>query len=253
MVFYSPTSAMRDLADLEANLHTAFYKRNSIGKTMHIGLIGGIGPAATIAYYTRLVEEFKKANIPLQLTIVHADISALARNAGNGLRKEQAEIFARHIQQLRGAGCDVATITALTGHFCFEETEQLSELPLVNAITLIDQFCHTQGIDVIGLLGSPPVLETQLFGLLQTPDTVIPARDLDGLGKAYMEIAMSGVCTDANRQRFIAAGSSMVQDQNAEAVLLAGTDLGLAFNGQNLDYRIIDALEIHIDGLVALA
>ncbi|KAB7614254.1 aspartate/glutamate racemase family protein [Amylibacter sp. SFDW26] len=220
---------------------------------MHIGLIGGIGPAATVAYYTRLIEVFKNENIPLEVTIVHANISTLTQNSGSDRRHEQAQVFARHIQQLKGAGCDIATITALTGHFCFEETEQLSELPLVNAITLIDEFCLNSKIQTLGLLGSPPVLMTKLFGLLKTPNTVVPLDGLDDLGKTYMDVAMSGICSEANRQKFITVGYSMIQDQNAEAVLLAGTDLGLAFNGQSLDYKVIDALEIHVAGLAKLA
>ena len=96
---------------------------------MHIGLIGGIGPAATIAYYDRLVREFRRAKLPLELTIVHADVGDLIANSSSDQRGAQAEIFAKHLRQLKGAGCDVATITALTGHFCFAETERLSVLP----------------------------------------------------------------------------------------------------------------------------
>jgi aspartate racemase len=220
---------------------------------MHIGLIGGIGPAATTAYYTRLVDEFKRADLKLELTIAHADISILGKNSGADQREAQAEVFANHLRQLEGAGCDIATITALTGHFCFDETERLSPLPLMNAVDLIDSYCKAQGIGLLGLLGSPSVMASHLFGMLQSLDTVVPQNDLEGLGKTYLEMANSGVCTEKSRQWLISAGSDMVQDQSAEAVLLAGTDLGLAFNGQKLDYRVIDALEIHVEALVAAA
>lgn len=220
---------------------------------MHIGLIGGTGPAATVSYYMRLISAFKGAEIPLELTIVHADVSTLVKNAANDQRQAQAEIFARHIAQLKGAGSDVAVITALTGHFCIEEVEELSELPLVSPIGLIDQYCLEHGIGTLGLLGGPSVLSSRLFGLLQGPEIVIPRNDPDRVGDIYLEIAMSGVCSAANRRALIGAGSAMVQDQRADAVLLAGTDLGLAFDNQDIDYRVIDALEIHVDGLVSLA
>ncbi|PON10327.1 aspartate/glutamate racemase family protein, partial [Candidatus Entotheonella serta] len=38
---------------------------------MHIGLIGGIGPAATVFYYERIVQAFAAAEQPLHLTIGH--------------------------------------------------------------------------------------------------------------------------------------------------------------------------------------
>ena len=44
---------------------------------MHIGLIGGIGPAATDFYYRRLISTFARKKAALELTIVHADTPTL--------------------------------------------------------------------------------------------------------------------------------------------------------------------------------
>lgn len=220
---------------------------------MHIGLIGGIGPAATISYYSKLIEEFKKADIPLQLTISHAQITSLVANAGANKRQEQAEIFARHLHQLAGAGCDVAMITAMTGHFCFEETEPMSPIRLINATKLVDDYCDDHNIKSVGLLGSPPVLATHLFGLLKSPKTIVPDHDVEKLGATYMELANSAFCTEDNRDFLINAGARMVAKQGAEAILLAGTDLGLAFDAQQTSYRVIDALNVHVAALVKMA
>ncbi|MEP3298268.1 MAG: aspartate/glutamate racemase family protein, partial [Pseudoruegeria sp.] len=168
---------------------------------MHIGLIGGIGPAATIAYYQRLVSSFAKAAVPLKLTITHADISVLTANASQDLRIQQAAVFSDHLSQLQAGGCDIALITALTGHFCFAETAVDSAVPLLNGIDVIDKHCRKQGIKRLGLLGSPPVLKTALFGMLTSPEAVRPTDPVN-LGEAYMDVAMSGVCSDAQRALF---------------------------------------------------
>ena len=47
---------------------------------MHIGLIGGIGPAATEYYYRGLIERHAGPGRHLELTIVHADVRELAQN-----------------------------------------------------------------------------------------------------------------------------------------------------------------------------
>lgn len=220
---------------------------------MHIGLIGGIGPAATIAYYSRLISAFKNAGIPLELTIVHADIASLVANAGANKKREQAEIFANHLSQLAGAGCDVAMITAMTGHFCFDETEPLSPIPLINATKLVDDYCDANNIKSVGLLGSPPVLATHLFGLLRSPATIVANTEVEKIGATYMELANTAFCSEENRTFLINAGAKMVSEQGAQAVLLAGTDLGLAFDGQETSYPVIDALEVHVAALVKMA
>ncbi len=220
---------------------------------MHIGLIGGIGPAATIAYYSRLVAAFKEDEIPLQLTIVHAQIASLIANASANNKQEQAEIFAAHLHQLAAAGCDVAMITAMTGHFCFEESQALSPIELVNGTKIIDTYCDDHNIEAIGLLGSPPVLATHLFGLLKSPKTIVPDADIEKIGATYMELAHTAFCSEENRAFLIDVGAKMVRDQGAQAILLAGTDLGLAFDNQEAGYPVIDALNVHVEALVKMA
>jgi aspartate racemase len=39
----------------------------------------------------------------------------------------------------------------------------------------------------------------------------------------------------------------------AEAIVLAGTDLNLAFDGQDPGYPVIDALDVHVDLLADVA
>ncbi|PRY26465.1 aspartate racemase [Aliiruegeria haliotis] len=220
---------------------------------MHLGLIGGIGPAATLTYYARLVERFRAAGLPLELTIVHADVGALVDNALADRRHEQAEIFARHIRQLQGAGAELASITSIGAHFCFAETEALSPLPLLNAVTPIDTHCAEVGINRIGLLGTEAVMASRLYRQLHQTQAVVPDGDLRDWARAYVDMARAGTCSDTLRKRFFAAGREMVEQQGAEAVLLAGTDLGLAFDGHDPGYPVIDALDIHVAALLAAA
>ncbi len=47
---------------------------------MHIGLIAGIGPAATDFYYRGLIERHVASGVPLDLTMAHADVREMSRN-----------------------------------------------------------------------------------------------------------------------------------------------------------------------------
>lgn len=84
---------------------------------MHIGLIGGIGPAATEHYYRGLIERHSRSGVPLELTIVHADVRELARNVTALARQTQAEVFAGLVRRLAGAGAQLAAVTSMGGHF----------------------------------------------------------------------------------------------------------------------------------------
>lgn len=220
---------------------------------MHIGLIGGIGPAATVAYYQRLVHVFGQADVPLQLTIQHADMKTLTENAGRLDIDAQTDVFAAHIKSMKAAGCDIVGITALTGHFCLPMLQAVLQVPILSATQVIDAYCAQHGIARLGLLGSPSVLKSRLFGLLHEVETVVPGEDPEGIGRTYMEIATKGACTTDQADLLITAGSEMMQAQQADAILLAGTDLGLVFDAGDPGYPAIDAVRLHVDAFVQAA
>lgn len=220
---------------------------------MHIGLIGGIGVAATVVYYQRLTRAVAERGKPLELTISHGDVHTLIRNNLADDRQAQAEIYAKAIDQLAGAGADCVAITSLGGHFCFEETKAISSLPLVSAVTPLDAYFQKQGFGTVGLLGTRVVMRTGLYGQLQKTRAVALDDEIEVLGQTYQDMAVAGICTDAQRELFLDAGQRLVRDRGADAVVLAGTDLNLAFDGQETDYPVVDALDVHVDVLARLA
>ena len=220
---------------------------------MHIGLIGGIGPAATVAYYERLTRRVRDAGGRLELTIVQADIDELVTNGRADRRDAQAQVYAALVGRLAAAGAACAAITSIGGHFCFAETQAISPLPLVSAVAPLDDHFAAHGLRRVGLLGTETVMRTRLYGQLVRTEAVAPDADLAALGAMYQAVAVGGACTDEQRAVFIDAGRRMVVDLGADAVVLAGTDLGLVFAGHDPGYPLIDALDVHVALLADLA
>ncbi len=221
-----------------------------MGKPLHIGLIGGIGPAATLVYYQRLCAAMR--GLRLDLTVVQADIHDLIANNLADKRDAQAAIYAKLIHRLKAAGADCAAITSIGGHFCFAETEALSPLPLISAVAPLDAYFAAQGIGCVGLLGTRVVMRTRLYGQLIQTRALALDDQIDEIGQTYQDVAVAGACSDAARQIFFAAGRAMTA-QGAEAIVLAGTDLNLAFDGHDPGFRVIDALDVHVALLADLA
>ncbi|WP_146343880.1 aspartate/glutamate racemase family protein [Phaeobacter marinintestinus] len=220
---------------------------------MHIGLIGGIGVAATIVYYKRLTARIEELGGKADLTIVHADVHELIRNNLADDREAQAQVYAALIDRLKAAGADCAAITSLGGHFCFNETVPLSSLPLISAVTPLDDFFAAEGLGKVGLLGTRVVMQTRLYGQLERTEGVALDDEIDAIGQSYQDMAVAGVCSPDQRALFLDAGRRMVDDLGADAVVLAGTDLNLAFDGQDPGYRVVDALDVHVDLLAKIA
>lgn len=220
---------------------------------MHIGLIGGIGVAATVVYYQRLTAAAAARGVPrLDLTIVHGEIHELIRNNLADRKAEQAQAFLPLVTRLEDAGCDCAALSSLGAHFCFDELAALSPLPLVSAVTPLDAYFVEQGIKRVGLLGTRVVMRTRLYGQLAHTEALALDDEIETLGQAYQEVAVAGTCSASQQDLFLDAGRRMIA-AGADAIVLAGTDLNLAFDGQDPGYRVVDALDVHVALLADLA
>jgi len=218
---------------------------------MHIGLIGGIGPAATEFYYRNLVRGHSAANRVLELTIVHADVRDLIRNMNDGAPDKQAEIFLRLTRRLQAAGAEAVAVTSIAGHFCVRELEALSPLPVINAIPEIEAELVNRGLRRVGLMGTRVVMQSRLYGGINAVDVVVPRGErFDATHNAYVAMAAAAQADDQQRELLFSVGNDLYQKQGAEAVVLAGTDLFLAFEGRECGFPTIDSARTHIDALL---
>ena len=131
---------------------------------MHIGLIGGIGPAATDFYYRRLISAFASKKAALELTIVHADTPTLVNNLSRNDAAAQVAIYTGLTNRLVSAGADCVVVTSIAGHFCIDAFKEVSPLPVVNIIAEVNRAIKERNLKRIGILGTRTVMETRFYG-----------------------------------------------------------------------------------------
>lgn len=220
---------------------------------MHIGLIGGIGVAATDLYYRGLVEAMDAKKTALDLTIVHADASTLVQNFEARQPEAQAEIFIGLTERLATAGADAVAITSIGGHFCIEQFRPRSPLPVIGLIEEMSTHLSQKGYQRVGLLGTDTVMKTGFYGGVTSTEIIVPPPAvIEDVHRAYVDMAIAARVTEAQRKVFMDAGQALA-DQGAETILLGGTDLFLAFDGQAVGFETLDCASVHIDAIARAA
>ena len=221
---------------------------------MHIGLIGGIGPGATDFYYRRLISTFAGKKATLELTIVHADTPTLLSNLAKNEAAAQTAIYTRLTNRLVSAGAECVVVTSIAGHFCIDEFKAVSPLPVVDMLAEVSRAVEARGLKRVGILGTRTVMESRVYGRIASAEIIPPSgRDLDDVHQAYVAMAASGSVTEDQRSIFRAVSHRLIKDQGAEAIMLGGTDLALAFNEQTADFPLVDCAGIHADAVAKLA
>ena len=221
---------------------------------MHIGLIGGIGPAATDFYYRRLITAFAGRQAPLDLTIVHADTPILLGNLASNDTAAQVAIYTRLTNRLVAAGEGCVVIPSISGHFCIDAFKAVSRLPVVDMIAEVNAAIENRGLKRIGILGTRTVMETRFYGGGASAEIIPPrGQDLDDVHEAYVAMAASGTVTATQKEVFDRASQKLLRYENAEAIMLGGTDLALAFDAKTANFPLVDCACIHVDAIVRLA
>jgi aspartate racemase len=205
----------------------------------NFGLIGGLGPGATVHYY----QELTKANAG-EMLIVQADMAYGLTHVQRGDRAGLAEYFARLIDRLARGGADLAAIPAVTPHICIRELEKISPLPLVNIIEVTAAELRVRGFQRVALFGTRYVVESRMFGMLEGVEVIVPEPDqVDAIHDAYMRTVEGGSEGRAVLTR-------IAKQLPVDAVVLAGTDLSLIFDETNTDFPHVDCAKLHIQAIL---
>jgi aspartate racemase len=221
---------------------------------MHIGLIVGIGPAATDYYYRYLISAAARLGGDLELTMAHADTPTLLRNQTEGNIGAQVDIYLRLTERLRRAGVAKMAVTSIAGHFCIDAFKQSSPVPVIDLLEVVRKEVARRGLKRVGLIGTRVVMESRFYGALKGVEVIAPSHDLLQVHEAYVAMASAGKATAAQKEVFLRAGMSLTREDGCESVLLAGTDLALVFGGGfAAGFDTLDCAEAHAKAIANLA
>ena len=144
---------------------------------------------------------------PFVIPILRKDENTLAVDALL-MRQKDVEVAVLEVARggllRRGLGvenADVAVVTSLSGHFCIRELENVSPLPILNALPALDRHFEQLGVGRVGLLGTRTVMESKLYGGISSAEIVMPrGADLDTVSDTYIAIATAVSATDEQRE-----------------------------------------------------
>jgi len=221
---------------------------------MHIGLIVGIGPAATDYYYRFLIAASALAGHDLSLTMAHADTPTLLRNQASGNADVQVQIYKSLTERLQRAGIEQVAVTSIAGHFCIDAFKAQSPVPVINLLDVVKTKIAQRGLKKVGLTGTRLVMESRFYGVLAGVEVIPPDENLAEVHDAYVSMAAGGIATAEHCEVFMRTGQTLVNAYGCESVMLAGTDLALVFKkGQKVGFETFDCAEVHAAAIAEAA
>lgn len=210
-----------------------------------LGLIGGLGPGATVHYYRGLLAAHEKQGRVPRMLIAHADVTRARLLAEEMKLEELARYLGGLIESMAAGGAEMTAIVAVTPHICAAELIRLSPLPLIDMVTEVAEAIRARGLKRVALFGTRSTVESRMFGRLGV-DVVMPKPDeIDFIHNTYLDVLYDR-STPAQVDRLREQARTLIARDGAEAVLIAGTDLAMVFNESNAGFPTLDCAGVHI-------
>lgn len=226
-----------------------------------IGLIGGLGPEATIDYYRGIIDFFKQERQDLyypNIIIYSVNMSEFINLMNSNQWDSVVELLLSKVKALKEAGADFAALTANTPHIIFDKLAKKSPLPLLSIVEATCNEAKKHGFKRPGLLGTgftmngtfyQEVFEKQGMEVIMPPEVV---REWINY-KLFTEIEL-GVFLNETRKQLVEIIDQMVNEQNIDSIILGCTEFPLILTEKTYSgISVLNTTMIHVKNIVETA
>lgn len=163
-----------------------------------VGVIGGVGPMATV-YYMQRVIEMTKAGCDQEhinmLVFNDCDIPDRTAFITEKSPDNPLPVMVEDAKRLEAAGCEFVVIPCNTAHYFYDELEQAVEIPVVNIVeeTIRYAKARVQDLSCVGIMATTGTIVTgtyQKYAERAGLSFVVPDEDEQDL---LMQIIYDGV------------------------------------------------------------
>lgn len=223
-----------------------------------IGIIGGLGPEATIDYYKEIINSFKNGNGDLN----YPEIIVYSVNMSEFIGMMRAKKYgaATHyllekIANLQRAGADFAALSANTPHQLFDRLKDESAIPLISIVEATCREANKRGLKRLGLFGTKFTMDASFYSDVferYEMEIVSPEESDKELinQKLFSEIEL-GIFKDETREMLIGIIEKMVREEKIDSLILGCTEFPLILTEENYaGIPMLNTTKIHVESIV---
>ncbi len=224
-----------------------------------IGLIGGMSWESSSKYYRIINEEVKQRLGGLhsaKCILYSVDFEEIEICQRNGEWEKTARILTDAACSLEAAGADFIVLCTNTMHKVADQIQDGIRLPLLHIADITAQQVLSNGMKVIGLLGTRYTMEQDFYVSrleAQGIKVLIPKETDRAIVNAviYDELCL-GQIMDESRAQYKQIIEDLIE-QGADGIILGCTEIGLLVKPEDSKVPLFDTTLIHAIGAVNYA
>ena len=217
--------------------------------TKTVGVIGGLGPMATVYFYDMVVRLTDAKTDQEHIDMVIANRATTPDRTDYIIGKSDkspVDILKKDAKRLEAFGSDFLVITCNTAHFFYNEIANEVSIPVLNIIEETIKYAKEKNHKKLGILATTGNINTKLYQNM-CKKYGIDCLVLDEEKQSYiMSIIYDDIKSGkpANMEKFNKV-VSYLKENNCDGAILGCTELSILKNDNNLDNDFyIDSLEV---------
>jgi aspartate racemase len=224
-----------------------------------VGIIGGIGPESTIAYYRLILaayhEQRQDGSYP-PIIINSIDLKRMLDLIAANELSEATAYLVGEVQKLARAGAEFGLLAAVTPHLLFEEVSSQSPIPLISIVETTCEQAKALELKRLGLFGTRFTMQGRFFADVFSREgmtLVVPEEaEQHYIHDKYFSELVRGIILPATRDGLLEIVERMKERESIEGIIVGGTELSLILrDGMTSGVPFLDATQLHIKAVVA--
>lgn len=210
-----------------------------------VGVLGGMGPAATVDFYSKLIAATPASADQDHLRVmIWADPSVPDRSAAiTGTGDDPTDSLAFGVQRLKDAGAAFYVVTCNGAHAFLPEVKRRVDLEYLSMIDVTsDYIASLPYVSSAGLLATDATLAAGLYQRTFARAGVSPIVPQSIDQHTVMELiyaVKAGTVTASQKHALVQVAESLVED-GADVIVAACTEIPLALSAENSPRPLID-------------
>jgi aspartate racemase len=216
-----------------------------------IGILGGLSPESTVAYYQYITREYTRRfgnhaypEIIIYSVCFQKYVDWWTENRWDAI----TENLVTAARALERAGADFGIIATNTMHIVFDEVQNAVKMPFLNLIDATAESVRAKSLSQVGLLGTKFTMSRPFYKKRLAAHgikTLVPNEpEQDEAHRIIMEELVSGRLLDSSRATYLRMISSL-GEQGAQGIILGCTEIPLLVSQKNSPLPLFDTTMIH--------
>jgi aspartate racemase len=228
-----------------------------MSETKTVGVIGGLGPAATLDFFDRILKRTKALRDQDHLRLIIDNNTKLPdRNAfaaGNG--PDPGPAIAATARALQDAGADFIVMACNTAHAYEKEILGAISVPFLNMIEETVKAVAELGTKRAGVLAGDACLAARLYqdGLRKAGvEPVLLSADSQ---RSFMELLyrIKGGDTGGTIRRAMATLAKKLEAQGADVIVAGCTEVPLVLTDEDIDSELVSSTDVLVERTIVFA